>query len=162
MLVVVAPREILAELRSSQQCSLGKGVTKVLSQKIFLKEKRANFSVLPKRKWSILLGFSHLGRDENLYGFSQFCYLRQNPYFSHFFDTRVGGKREKRAYEKIREEVGLPSEEILFLSDVEAELNAAAETEFKTTQIVRAGTTTGERHVISRDFYGVTVEESKA
>ena len=82
-------------------------------------------------------------------------------YFSHFFDTRMGGKREKRAYEKIRVEVGLPSEEILFLSDVEAELNAAAETEFKTTQIVRAGTTAGERHVISRDFYGVTVEESK-
>ncbi len=69
--------------------------------------------------------------------------------------------REKRLYEKIGDEVGLPSEKILFLSDVEAERNVAAETEFKTTQIVRAGTTAGERHVISRDFYGVTVEESK-
>ena len=57
--------------------------------------------------------------------------------------------REKHPNEKIGDEVGPPSEKILFLSDVEAERNVAAETEFKTTQIVRAGTTAGERHVIS-------------
>ena len=59
--------------------------------------------------------------------------------------------REKRPCEKIGDEVGLPSEKILFLSDVEAERNVAAETEFKTTQIVHAGTKAGEQHVISRE-----------
>ena len=48
---------------------------------MFLKEKRENISVLPRRELSILLGFSNLGRIENPYGFSQFRYLRQNPSF---------------------------------------------------------------------------------
>jgi hypothetical protein len=46
---------------------------------MFLKEKRENISVLPRRELSVLLGFSNLGRDGNPYGFSQFRYLRQNP-----------------------------------------------------------------------------------
>ena len=45
---------------------------------MFLKEKRENVSVLPRRELSILLRFSNLGRDGNPYGFSQFRYLRQN------------------------------------------------------------------------------------
>jgi len=55
--------------------------TFVLSQKMFLKEKRENISVLPRRELSILLRFSNLGRIENPYGFSQFRYLRQNPFY---------------------------------------------------------------------------------
>jgi hypothetical protein len=51
---------------------------------MFLKEKRENISVLPRRELSILLEFSNLGRIENPYGFSQFCYLRQNQIVSGF------------------------------------------------------------------------------
>ncbi|SDY95795.1 enolase-phosphatase E1 [Lysobacter sp. yr284] len=45
--------------------------------------------------------------------------------FSGFFDTEVGGKREAASYERIRESIGLPGDEIVFLSDVVEELDAA-------------------------------------
>ncbi|MGH8081351.1 MAG: acireductone synthase [Lysobacter sp.] len=47
--------------------------------------------------------------------------------FSGWFDTEVGGKREAASYEHIREAIGLPGEEIAFLSDVVEELDAARE-----------------------------------
>lgn len=47
------------------------------------------------------------------------------PLFSGYFDTAVGAKREASAYAAIAEAIGLPADEILFLSDVEAELEAA-------------------------------------
>lgn len=45
--------------------------------------------------------------------------------FSGYFDTAVGGKREAGSYCTIAESIGLPPAEVLFLSDVEAELQAA-------------------------------------
>ncbi|MBX9402648.1 acireductone synthase [Lysobacter sp. BMK333-48F3] len=45
--------------------------------------------------------------------------------FSGWFDTEVGGKRERDSYARIVESIGLPAEEILFLSDVVEELDAA-------------------------------------
>lgn len=47
------------------------------------------------------------------------------PLISGYFDTSVGAKREAEAYRKIAEAIGLPPSDILFLSDVEAELQAA-------------------------------------
>lgn len=47
------------------------------------------------------------------------------PLFSGYFDTAVGAKQEAAAYRRIAEEIGLPPSEVLFLSDVEAELQAA-------------------------------------
>ena len=49
------------------------------------------------------------------------------PLFSGYFDTNIGGKRESQSYQNIIAELGLPPQQILFLSDVTAELNAAAE-----------------------------------
>ena len=45
--------------------------------------------------------------------------------FSGYFDTRIGAKSEPVAYRRIVQEIGLPAEQILFLSDVETELSAA-------------------------------------
>ncbi|WP_064749677.1 acireductone synthase [Lysobacter antibioticus] len=45
--------------------------------------------------------------------------------FSGWFDTEVGGKRERDSYARIVESIGLPADEILFLSDVVEELDAA-------------------------------------
>lgn len=45
--------------------------------------------------------------------------------FDHFFDTRIGGKREAESYQFIKNTVGFDGSEILFLSDVVAELDAA-------------------------------------
>ncbi len=47
--------------------------------------------------------------------------------FSGWFDTEVGGKREAASYERIGESIGLPGQDILFLSDVVEELDAARE-----------------------------------
>jgi len=47
------------------------------------------------------------------------------PLFSGYFDTAVGAKREAGAYTAIARAIGLLPGEVLFLSDVEAELEAA-------------------------------------
>ncbi len=74
--------------------------------------------------------------------------------FSGFFDTRVGGKREAASYARIARGIGLPAGEILFLSDIEAELDAAAESGVATCQVVRAedGTVGSARHLVAADF----------
>ncbi|MET0717861.1 MAG: acireductone synthase, partial [Pseudoxanthomonas sp.] len=47
------------------------------------------------------------------------------PLFSGWFDTEVGGKREAGSYETIAGRIGLQASEILFLSDIVEELDAA-------------------------------------
>lgn len=59
------------------------------------------------------------------------------PLFSGYFDTRIGAKREPQAYRRILEELGLPAEEVLFLSDIGAELDAAREAGMHTCQLLR-------------------------
>lgn len=49
------------------------------------------------------------------------------PLFSKFFDLRVGGKKEAESYRNILRETGWQAQDVLFLSDVTAELDAAAE-----------------------------------
>jgi enolase-phosphatase E1 len=74
-------------------------------------------------------------------------------YFSGFFDTRVGGKKEASSYDAIRSRIGLAASEILFLSDVGAELDAAAAAGLQTCQLLRdAGTEPAEGHPRARDF----------
>jgi enolase-phosphatase E1 len=62
------------------------------------------------------------------------------PLFSGYFDTGMGGKREPDAYAAIAADVGLPPEEIMFLSDVHEELDAARAAGMHTTWLVRDGT----------------------
>ena len=50
------------------------------------------------------------------------------PFFSGYFDTRIGGKKETVSYRNILSELGVEACTVLFLSDVEAELEAAEET----------------------------------
>lgn len=59
------------------------------------------------------------------------------PLFSGFFDTNVGGKKEPASYLAIAEQIGLSGEQILFLSDIEDELNAAQQAGFQTYWLVR-------------------------
>ena len=62
--------------------------------------------------------------------------------FSHFFDTRIGAKREPASYRAIATEIALPPDSLLFLSDIAAELDAAATAGWQTCQLVRAGDAT--------------------
>lgn len=47
------------------------------------------------------------------------------PYISHYFDTAVGPKRSSDSYRRISSQLSLDPSEILFLSDVAEELDAA-------------------------------------
>ncbi|WP_460811787.1 acireductone synthase [Luteimonas pelagia] len=59
------------------------------------------------------------------------------PVVSGWFDTEIGGKREVPSYQRIAEAVGLPAGDILFLSDVVEELDAAREGGMATTLVDR-------------------------
>jgi enolase-phosphatase E1 len=62
------------------------------------------------------------------------------PWFRGHFDTTIGGKREADAYRRITAEIGVPAAAILFLSDVETELDAAREAGMGTVQLCRPDT----------------------
>ncbi len=72
-----------------------------------------------------------------LFGHSDFGDM--NPLFSGYFDARTGNKREANSYRAIVKEIGLPANEILFLSDIAEELDAARTAGMQTTQLVREG-----------------------
>jgi enolase-phosphatase E1 len=74
------------------------------------------------------------------------------PLLHDWFDTAVGPKREPASYRAIAERLQRPAGEILFLSDVEAELDAAAAAGMATTQIIRPGTMPGTRHATAATF----------
>lgn len=64
-------------------------------------------------------------------------------YISGYFDTTTGPKREPASYLSISEQIVLPAGEILFLSDVTAELDAAQNAGLQTTLSVRPGNAEG-------------------
>jgi len=62
-----------------------------------------------------------------------------STYFSNYFDTNIGSKRDSDTYSLITKKLALPSNRILFLSDVIEELAAADMAGMKTIQITREG-----------------------
>lgn len=69
--------------------------------------------------------------------FAHTAYGDLTPLFSGYFDTRVGAKREADSYRQILATIGLPGEQVLFLSDIGEELDAAAAAGLRTTQLLR-------------------------
>lgn len=57
--------------------------------------------------------------------------------FSGYFDTHVGAKREVDAYRNIASQIDLPASELLFLSDIHQELDAAQQAGWHTVQLIR-------------------------
>ena len=78
--------------------------------------------------------------------------------FEHFFDTSVGEKMTASSYRTISGRIGLPPHDILFLSDAERELDAAALTGFRTAHIVRPGTDSSIRHPPYHDLAHLPLE----
>ncbi len=80
------------------------------------------------------------------------------PLFQAYFDTNLGPKRDSSSYTAIARAVGGRADEVLFLSDVEAELDAAAAAGLATCQLVRPQDRTepGTRHQIASDFNHVS------
>lgn len=63
------------------------------------------------------------------------------PLFSGYFDTNIGNKREPDSYRKIADSIGTVAGDILFLSDIEEELDAAQAAGMPAIWLVREGVT---------------------
>lgn len=78
------------------------------------------------------------------------------PFISGFFDTNVGHKREAESYRKIAAVESFPHvENFVFVSDIEAELDAAKKAGMKTLLAVREGNapvSSAPKHRIIHDF----------
>ncbi|HEV2739506.1 MAG TPA: acireductone synthase [Candidatus Elarobacter sp.] len=78
------------------------------------------------------------------------------PLFSGNFDTTVGGKREAASYRVIADVIGLAPQDVVFLSDVDAELDAARAAGMQTVRLLRpadtpAGATTAHPSAVGFD-----------
>lgn len=69
--------------------------------------------------------------------FAHTAYGDLTPLFSGYFDTHIGAKQQAAAYQAIATQIQLPADEILFLSDIKAELDAAREAGLNTYWLVR-------------------------
>jgi enolase-phosphatase E1 len=91
-----------------------------------------------------------------LFGYSRCGDL--TPLFSGYFDTTIGAKRETGAYRHIARSIGLPSGEILFLSDIREELDAARAAGLHTCWLVReSALPKNPPHPLARDFSGIAL-----
>lgn len=62
-----------------------------------------------------------------------------SPLFKGYFDTTSGPKREAQSYRRITQAIGLEASQILFLSDIVEELDAAREAGMATCGLARQG-----------------------
>lgn len=81
------------------------------------------------------------------------------PLFSGYFDTRVGAKRDVASYRAIAEQLALPPAQILFLSDIHQELDAAEQAGFRTVQLIRGDADTASHHHQVHLFDDITPEQ---
>lgn len=79
------------------------------------------------------------------------------PLFSGYFDTQTGAKREVDSYRRIAEAVDLPPPNILFLSDIREELDAARAAGLQTAWLVREPDALPPQpsHPVYRDFTAI-------
>lgn len=78
------------------------------------------------------------------------------PFFTCYFDTRLGPKRDAASYKKILRRIACPATDVLFLSDVGQELDAARKAGLLTCQLMRdSRTCRAEPHPLARNFLEV-------
>ncbi|WP_445428180.1 acireductone synthase [Alishewanella sp. HL-SH05] len=78
------------------------------------------------------------------------------PLLSGYFDTRIGGKRDLASYQAILKQLQLPPAQVLFLSDVVAELDAARQAGMATVQLIREQQAASD-HPVAENFYQIEV-----
>ncbi|WP_449123263.1 acireductone synthase [Pseudomonas sp. MPG01] len=79
------------------------------------------------------------------------------PLFSGYFDTTSGPKREAQSYTNIQKAIGVEPGEILFLSDIVEELDAAQSAGLQTCGLAREGGELGS-HITVDTFTGIDPE----
>lgn len=94
------------------------------------------------------------------FGFSEFGDM--TPLFSGYFDTTSGAKQDVESYRRIVGEIGVPAEEVLFLSDIVGELDAAKQAGLQTCWLVRPADVVADDkdvaasgHAVAHDFTGI-------
>lgn len=113
------------------------------------------------RRWSkmgialYVYSSGSVGAQKLLFGHSVAGDLR--PLFAGYFDTTIGHKKESESYTGIVTSLGLPAADILFLSDVAEELDAAATAGMQTTQLVRNDDVVTGSHPVAADFNEVII-----
>jgi enolase-phosphatase E1 len=90
-----------------------------------------------------------------LFGYSEAGDL--TPLFSGYFDTETGHKREADSYRRIAEAINIPPAQILFLSDIVEELDAAVSAGLKTAWLIREPLAfpASPRHAAYRNFTAI-------
>lgn len=73
------------------------------------------------------------------------------PLIDAYFDTTTGSKREAESYRRIAEELGVAASDVLFLSDISAEVDAARKGGLQALQVARPGTAATDETAIA-DF----------
>lgn len=97
-----------------------------------------------------------VGAQKLLFGHSDAGDL--TPLFSGYFDTNIGHKREADSYRNIAEDIGISPTEMLFLSDIAEELDAAAAAGMQTFQLLRDDQVVAGTHRIAHDFGEVLLD----
>lgn len=90
------------------------------------------------------------------------CFGDLRPLLDGYFDTTTGAKREPEAYRRICRNVNREPRDLLFLSDIRAELDAALTAGLHTTWVVRPQDWPGQDlsaagpHPVVTDFEGIS------
>jgi enolase-phosphatase E1 len=98
-----------------------------------------------------------------LFGHTAFGDL--TPLFAGWFDTTIGGKKEAGSYRAIAARIGIPAQQILFLSDIDAELAAAREAGFAVVLLARDALPDDSDYPVARSFDAILpdiIEEGAA
>ena len=93
-----------------------------------------------------------------LFGHTEYGDL--TPLFDGYFDTRIGAKLEAASYRHIAEQVQQDAGDILFLSDIERELDAARSAGMQTLWLVRdTEPAANASHPQVKDFNAIQITE---
>ena len=113
------------------------------------------------RRWSVegirlfVYSSGSVAAQRLLFGYSDSGDL--TPLFEGYFDTGTGHKKEPDSYRNITAAIALPSDEILFLSDVAEELDAADAAGMQTWQLVRGDDVAVGTHRVAGSFDDVII-----
>ena len=113
------------------------------------------------RRWSVegirlfVYSSGSVAAQRLLFGYSDSGDL--TPLFEGYFDTGTGHKKEPDSYRNITAAIALPAGEILFLSDVAEELDAADAAGMHTWQLVRDDDVAVGTHRVAGSFDDVII-----
>ena len=80
------------------------------------------------------------------------------PLFKDHFDTHIGHKQDQQSYEAIQKKLAMPAKEILFLSDIIEELEAAKKAGFQTCHVIRGNAAlASQAHPCVSSFQQITL-----